>query len=661
MSTDSIFAEKIASPFHQRNYFPELPVSSFVSHGGDGSESSEIFSDLVLDLEYINNMLMEEDMDEKFDMLQGHPALEATEKPFYEIIGEKYPPSPDRPPLYSSSCSESSDGYRGCVEYQNSQFSPSSSSSSSTNGADGFEIKEDLFPDIFFKNLPLSQFEKGVEEAKKFLPSEDKLVVHAGRVDSVEREDRRTGRTLKNRHGVDDLNFTEGRISKQSAVSFEDPAVPSEVFDMVLLCAGEKFPKALNAIRENIYQEASKNSQRAERKKSGGRKNQWKKQREAEMVDINTLLLHCAQTVAAGDSRRGYELLKKIRQHSTPHGDAPQRVAHYFADGLEARLAGTGSEIYHSLVAKRKTAADVLKAYQLYLAACPFKKISYHFANQTILETIEKATRVHIVDFGIYFGFQWPVFIKLLSQRPGGPPKLRITGIDFPQPGFRPLEMIEETGRRLAGYAKRFGVPFEYQAVASKFEEIKIEDLCIKEDEMLVVSCVLRLHNLADETVVVDCPRDKVLRTIRELNPALFVNVVISGSYGAPFFVTRFREALYHFSALFDMLETNVPREDAQRLLVERNLYGRFAINVIACEGVDRVERPETFRQWQVRCLRAGFEQLPASSVFLKAAKHGVRSYYHKDFSIDEDGRWVLQGWKGRIIIGLSAWKPTAL
>ncbi|KAK8965571.1 hypothetical protein KSP40_PGU010020 [Platanthera guangdongensis] len=33
-------------------------------------------------LDYINQMLLEEDMD--YDMLQTHPYLKATEKPFYE-------------------------------------------------------------------------------------------------------------------------------------------------------------------------------------------------------------------------------------------------------------------------------------------------------------------------------------------------------------------------------------------------------------------------------------------------------------------------------------------------------------------------------------------------------------------------------------------------
>lgn len=91
----------------------------------------------------------------------------------------------------------------------------------------------------------------------------------------------------------------------------------------------------------------------------------------------------------------------------------------------------------------------------------------------------------------------------------------------------------------------------------------------------------------------------------------MFIHANVNGSYGAPFFVTRFREALFHYSSLFDMLDTTVPRNNEQRGLIERGIFGRDLINVIACEGSERVERPETYRQWQIRNLRTGFEQLP--------------------------------------------------
>ncbi|KAJ6670279.1 SCARECROW-LIKE PROTEIN 14, partial [Salix purpurea] len=46
-----------------------------------------------------------------------------------------------------------------------------------------------------------------------------------------------------------------------------------------------------------------------------------------------------------------------------------------------------------------------------------------------------------------------------------------MTGIDLPNPGFRPAERVEEKGRRLSNYANTFKVPFEFNAMAQNFRE----------------------------------------------------------------------------------------------------------------------------------------------------------------------------------------------
>jgi hypothetical protein len=377
-----------------------------------------------------------------------------------------------------------------------------------------------------------------------------------------------------------------------------------------------------------------------------------------EVVDLRTFLILCAQAVSVNDCRTANELLKQIRQHSSPLGDGSQRLAHCFANALEARLAGTGTQIYTALSAEKTSAVDMLKAYQAYISACPFKKIAFIFANHSILNVAEKASTLHIIDFGILYGFQWPSLIYRLSCRPGGPPKLRITGIELPQSGFRPTERVQETGRRLAKYCERYNVPFEYNAIAQKWDTIQIDDLKIDRNEVLAVNCVFRFKNLLDETVVVNSPRNAVLNLIRKTKPDIFVHAIVNGSYNAPFFVTRFREALFHFSALFDMLDTNMPREDKMRLKFEKEFYGREVMNVIACEGSERVERPETYKQWQVRNMRAGLKQLPMDPLLIKKLKCKVKAGYHEDFVVDEDGNWMLQGWKGRIVYASSAWIP---
>ncbi|KAI3878567.1 hypothetical protein MKX03_006036 [Papaver bracteatum] len=648
------------------------------------SQVDEInFPDAVL--KYINQMLMEESNEEtNFIFQEGSLALQFAEKPFYEILGEEYPTSSPDNNSSENAAETSWIGEFGAYELlaNNTQSVPSdctfqaapqlsynlpNSINSAAEGPVESRMSKVQVPDVHSESESIWQFRKGVEEANKFLPDDNNLIINLERNVFFYGESKKEGgeagdvvveldkdvrqissngsRKKKNVHREDiDL---EGQSNKQLA------AVQTAMFDMVLLCNGENGEKANSVLRESLKIETSKNSHQ-----NGGRPRSKKQVGKRDLVDLQTLLIRCAQAVAAGDGMTASELLKQIRQHSSPYGDGSQRLAHCFAYGLEARLAGSGSQIYSTLPHKTPSAADLLKAYQLFMVALPFQKISNLFASQTIGHLAENATALHVIDFGILYGLQWPCLIRQLSKRKGGPPKLRITGIELPRPGFRPAERVEETGRRLRDYAEELNVPFEYRGIAQRWETIQLEDLKINKDELLVANCMYRARNLLDESVILDSPRDAVLNLIRKMNPRIFVHGIVNGTYNSPFFVTRFREALFHFSSMFDALETIVPQENPERIFIERNFLGKEAFNIIACEGSERVERPETFKQWQLRNIKAGFMQLPLNTDIMKKAKEQARLYYHKDFVIDEDSRWLLLGWKGRIILAISSWRP---
>ncbi|KAF5751437.1 scarecrow-like protein 34 [Tripterygium wilfordii] len=695
-----------------------LDLSTGWSPEGESSSPSDDSDSSDPVLRYISQMLMEENMEKKPCMFYDPLALQATEKSLYEMIGEQYPASPHQPQIHAESPDSSSFGSLSnssitspsnlfssqlvgeIGEYKQSSLEASLpgdyylQSGSQPTSQISVNIPNDLTNDnglstselvgsIFGDTESIRQFNKGLEEARKFLPIPNQLVIDLernnlstlhkevvpGEVVKEERIERGGSpdrwRTRKN-HGHEDLDLDldEWRSNKQSAVYVEETEL-SDLFDKVLLvpigssqqeCC-EESPVQNETNRISQTNKELNGSSGGKSTRGRGRKNSKKK----ETADLRTLLILCAQAVSVNDCRTANELLKQIRENSSPSGDGTQRLAHYFANGLEARMLGSDTGVhnfYASLVFNKKfTAADMLKAYKTYLSAVPFKKLSIAFANKMILKVAKDATTLHIVDFGILYGFQWPMLIQLLSMRPDGPPKLRITGIELPQAGFRPAERIEETGRRLAKYCERFKVPFEYNPIALKnWETIRIEDLNIKSNEVLAVNCLFRFKNLFDETVEVNCPRDAVLNLIRKMNPCIFVHGIVNGSYNAPFFVTRFREAVFNFSALFDMFDACLPRDDQQRFLLEREFYGREAMNVIAREGLERVERPETYKQWHVRNSRAGFKPMPLDQELMKKLRKKLE-VYHKDFVIDEDSHWLLEGWKGRIVYAVSCWE----
>ncbi|CAK9278045.1 unnamed protein product [Sphagnum jensenii] len=373
-------------------------------------------------------------------------------------------------------------------------------------------------------------------------------------------------------------------------------------------------------------------------------------------VDLSNLLLRCAQAVEQNDISHASELIAELRQHSSPYGSGAQRTAHYFTEALVARMSRTGFKLYTALTNNRPSASEMLKAFRLFVECVPLTRLSHVFLNLAIMHAIGDAKRVHIVDYGILYGVQWPCFIYHFSRLPG-PPHLRITGIDLPQSGFRPSERIQETGRRLARVAEHVGVPFEFHAIAEKWEAITPAHLLLRNDEVLAVNCAFRLRHLLDESVVAASPRDLVLNRIRSMNPKIFVEAVVNSGYNAPFFMSRFRAGLSHLSTLFEAFDASMPYEIPERITIEKEMFGRQILNIVACEGLERVERAEPYKQWHSRITRAGFRQLPIMEKTRVKIRSMMRNF-HRDYGIGEDGAWFLSGWKDKILHAMSVWEP---
>ncbi|XP_078153133.1 scarecrow-like protein 9 [Carex rostrata] len=622
-------------------------------------EVCDLTSNAVIN--YIGQILLEEDINDDINLYQEEAAIRETEKSFYDLLGKEYTLSPTliefHPPQNDNTIS---------IGSSNTIKSVSENDVPTHSNLRPLLTSDESISSLFMENFPATQVQKGAEEARKFLPAVEKLFVGLEPNTIDFHEELQTNYVSENKYACYETytkrstlngresDLSEGRACKHQAVSSNEPA-RNENLDQFLLSHGSEYEKEVISIREIVKQEMKNES--LERQVDIRTKKALGKEEIGDgMVNLCSLLMHCSEAVSADDYNKASELIKQIRKHASPRGDCDQRLAYYVVNALEARLVGTGSDIYRELLSSQGNVTEFLKAFRVYHAICPFFRASYYFSNQTILNVSKNATKVHIIDFGIHMGFLWASLFERLLSLGSTPPKIRITGIEFPEKGFRPGKLVEETGRRLSEYAQRFNIRLKYQGIASTWENIRIEDLKIEKDEILVVNCLYQLEKLADETISMSCPRDKVLSIIREIKPRVFIHGIVNGSYSTPLYTTRFKEVLSKFSSVLDIFESNMPRESEVRLHIERNFASPNAINAIACEGSERVDRPETYRQWQARNLRAGFVQLPVDSLIKKKIKRTVRELYHKDFFIEEANKWLLLGWKGTVIFGLSTW-----
>ncbi|BBN67184.1 hypothetical protein Prudu_6S000100 [Prunus dulcis] len=461
--------QESSSPVHlSTNLDHPSDSNTSLSSGSDGDTVD--FSDYNHPvLKYVSDILLEEDLEGKTCMLQDCLALQAAEKSFYDVLNQEDPPSPNQLPLSVHQSFENSDddSPHSCHRSNGSiaantdwVFDPSETSNVQSSLVQSLS-DAGLVSDSLSEMHSLGH-SGGLGEASKFLPNvklEGNRLMPPGldqwpsstnilmTTPDNDGYNSTNGSKGKKNHQREDADYPEEGRSNKQPVAFADDSEPQEMFDEVLLCHGNHEFESCSP-DESLITEGSGKLQR--NKQKGSKTARSKKQNNNwELVDLSTLLTQCAQAVASYDQRTASELLKQIRQHSSPYGDATQRSAHYFADGLEARLAGARTPSYSPLVSMQISAAEILKAHEVYVTSSPFKKMSNFLANRTILKLAEKAIRLHVIDFGISYGFQWPCFIHRLSERPGGPPNLRITAIELPQPGFRPTERVEETGRRL--------------------------------------------------------------------------------------------------------------------------------------------------------------------------------------------------------------------
>jgi hypothetical protein len=119
-------------------------------------EKSEILADQTLD--YISQCLLEEDVDENADCYH-EVALRDMEKPFYDIIGEKYPPTQDHQLLSKQLFGKSN----FIISISKDQVCPTFGESSKQK--------------LSIKKLLGTEFYRGLEEGMKFFPNLKKMLI----------------------------------------------------------------------------------------------------------------------------------------------------------------------------------------------------------------------------------------------------------------------------------------------------------------------------------------------------------------------------------------------------------------------------------------------------------------------------------------------------
>ncbi|XP_062099018.1 scarecrow-like protein 1 [Humulus lupulus] len=369
------------------------------------------------------------------------------------------------------------------------------------------------------------------------------------------------------------------------------------------------------------------------------------------------LLIDCAALLSEGNIAEASIMINQLRQMVSVEGEPSQRIAAYMVEGLAARVASSGKFLYKALKCKEPPTSDRLAAMQILFEVCPCFKFGFMAANGAIIEAFKDEKTVHIVDFDINQGSQYMALIQTIaSSRKGKIPQLRLTGVDDPESVQRSVGGLKIIGQMLEKRAEDLGVPFKFQAVASRTSLVTPSMLDRQPGEALVVNFAFQLHHMPDESVSTINERDQLLRMVKSLNPKLVTVVEQDVNTNTSPFFPRFIEAYNYYSAVFESLDATLPRESPDRTNVERQCLARDIVNIIACEGEERIERYEVAGKWRARMAMAGFTSCPMSSNVVDSIRELIRQYCDRYKIKDEMGS-LLFGWEDKSLIVASSWR----
>ncbi|KAF5748028.1 GRAS family transcription factor family protein [Tripterygium wilfordii] len=358
-------------------------------------------------------------------------------------------------------------------------------------------------------------------------------------------------------------------------------------------------------------------------------------------------LMACAEAVQENNLNLAEALVKQIRYLAASQAGAMRKVATYFAEALARRIYRLYPEspLEHSF-------SEMLQMH--FYESCPYLKFAHFTANQAILEAFEGKKRVHVVDFSMNQGMQWPALMQALALRPGGSPVFRLTGIG--PPATDNSDHLQEVGWKLAQLAETIHVEFEYRGfVANSLADLDASMLELRPSdvESVAVNSVFELHKLLSRPGAIE----KVLNVLKQMKPEIVTIVEQEANHNGPTFMDRFTESLHYYSTLFDSLEGSVSCQDK---MMSEVYLGKQISNVVACEGVDRVERHEKLSQWQTRLNSAGFDPIHLGSNAFKQASMLLALFASGEgYRVEENNGCLMLGWHTRPLIATSAWRLT--
>ncbi|KAM0954483.1 putative transcription factor GRAS family [Dioscorea sansibarensis] len=378
---------------------------------------------------------------------------------------------------------------------------------------------------------------------------------------------------------------------------------------------------------------------------------------EIKNVELVGLLLAAAEKASNQQFDRSSNLLRQCMALSSSTGNTVQRVVHYFSDALQERIdQETGRCSFRGSKNSGVPGEDVIRRMlsnhpvQLIMRQkLPFSQLMECTSVQTILESVELVTRIHVIDLSIKHGAQWTLLMQALATRSNPVECLKISAVGSTE------KAISETGKRLKDFAETLNIVLDFKPViVPNVKDLKEDLFEIEEDEAIAVYSALDVNTM----VVKPESLENLLRVIRRLKPCIMTVVDVEANHNSPNFITRFTESLFYFSAFFDCIDSCMDGDDPYRMYLEGNDFSQGIRSIVATEGEERIVRHVGIGVWRSFFARFGMVEVEHSEWSKYQANLIVKQLPHgSSCNLGRNGKSLIIKWKGTPLHFISAWR----
>ncbi|XP_021274419.1 scarecrow-like protein 32 isoform X2 [Herrania umbratica] len=377
---------------------------------------------------------------------------------------------------------------------------------------------------------------------------------------------------------------------------------------------------------------------------------------------MEQLLVHCANAIESNDATLAQQILWVLNNIAPPDGDSNQRLTCAFLRALIVRAAknGTCKMLAAMANAHCNLSIDIHAFSVIELASfvdlTPWHRFGFTAANAAILEAVE--------------GLEGPPLLKLTVA--GGatediPPMLDLS--------------YEELGSKLVNFARSRNVMLEFRVVPSTYadgfssliEQLRVQHLVYAESgEALVINCHMMLHYIPEETLSplpnansnpysfepssTSSLRTMFLKALRGLDPTIVVLVDEDADLTSNNLVCRLRSAFNYLWIPYDTVDTFLPQGSKQRQWYEADICWKIE-NVIAHEGLQRVERLEPKSRWVQRMRNANFRGFSFGEDAVSEVKT-MLDEHAAGWGLKKEEDDLVLTWKGHNVVFATAWVP---